>query len=457
MKNKLLLAVSVAQTLLLLCLSACVKDRNFDAPQSSCTTNLVANTTYADVKNLYIDETFQIQEDLVIEGHMISSDVAGNFFSVLHFQDNPVDPNEGFQIEMDLRDSHLFYPVGSKIFIKLKGLYLGKSKDVFKIGGTFTSFGNISVGRLPSAVVDDHIFISCEGSTTIEPKDLKIQDLQEKHTNTLVRFEDVQISEEEIGLPFAREREETERTLTDCSDTEIILLNSGFSDFQSELLPGGSGSITGVLLRDKDEYRLAVRNLEDINFNEERCAESVDEFTSENIFISELADPENNTGARFVELFNSSSDAIPLNGWKLLRYTNDNVEVGSTVDLSNYEISAESALVVAASAEEFNTVFGFIPDVEAGQNSPADSNGDDNFQLVDPFEKVIDAFGIIGEDGSGTNHEFEDGRAVRNPEISVGNATYDFDEWTIFNNSGGSGTIEQPQIAPDDFAPGERD
>ena len=182
---------------------SCVKDRNFESAENSCNIDLMANSTYAEVKNIYIDETIQIQEDLIIEGYVVSSDQAGNFFSVLHFQDNPINPDEGFQIEIDVRDSHLFYPVGSKIFIKLKGLYLGKSKDVFKIGGTFTSFGNVSVGRLPAAVVDQHIFVSCEDPKPIEPKNLKIQDVQEKHTNTLVRFEDVQIAEEEIVFPPA--------------------------------------------------------------------------------------------------------------------------------------------------------------------------------------------------------------------------------------------------------------
>jgi len=453
--NKKVDIIIALSTLLLLV--TCVKNRDFDAPKSSCAENLVANTTYAEVKNLYVDGTIQIQEDLIIEGSVVSSDRAGNFFSVLHFQDKPSNPEGGFQIEIDLRDSHLFYPVGSKIFIRLKGLYLGQSKDVFKIGGTFTSFGNISVGRLPSAVVGNHIFISCDGASTIEPKNLGIYDLEERFTNTLVRLQDIQILEEEIGLPFAREREETERTMVDCSGNEIILLNSGFSDFQSEVLSDGRGSITGVLLREKNNYRLAIRDLEDLNLDKGRCDESIDEFTSENVFISELADPENNTGARFVELFNSSSDAINLNGWKFLRYTNDNVEIGSTIDLSEYEILAESTLVIAANAEEFNAVYGLVPDVDTGNNSPADSNGDDNFQLVDPFGKVIDAFGVVGEDGSGTNHEFEDGRAVRNPAISIGNALYDFTEWTIFNDSGGSGTIEQPQNAPDDFDPGERD
>ena len=46
----------------------CVNDRTFDVPQSNCNSELIANTTYIDVKALYDNETFRIQEDLVIEG-----------------------------------------------------------------------------------------------------------------------------------------------------------------------------------------------------------------------------------------------------------------------------------------------------------------------------------------------------------------------------------------------------
>lgn len=435
---------------------SCVNDRDFNAPETNCISELNANASYAEVKALYRGETIQIQEDLVIEGYVISSDEAGNFFSVLHFQNNPTNPTEGFQIEIDVRDTHLFYPVGNKIYIKLKGLYLGKSRGVFKIGGVFTSFGNVSVGRLPAAVVSQHIFGSCDENTTLEPQIISIDNIEETITNTLVQINGVEIIEEELGLPFALEREETERTLINCNDIEITLLNSGFSDFQSELLPNNNGSIVGVLLRDNNEYQLAIRNLEDINFNNTPCEDLVDEFTSTSVFISELADPNNNTGARFVELYNADNESLSLKGWQLQRYTNANTELSSSIDLSDITIQAESTLVISPNATEFELIYGFAPDVSVGGNSPADSNGDDNLVLIDPFGTVIDIFGIIGEDGSGTNHEFEDGKAVRNSNITQGNASYIFSEWTIYNDTGDSGTINQPQNAPEDFRPNSR-
>ena len=437
-------------------LSSCVKNRNFDMPPTNCTNVLNANATYVEVKNRYVDQTFQIQEDLIIEGYVISSDRDGNFFSVLHFQDSPSDPTEGFQMEIDLRDTHLFYPVGTKIYIKLKGLYLGRSRDVFKIGGVFTSFGNQSVGRLPAAVVDEHIFVSCDEIVTIQPTLRSIPELDNSLTNTLVQISMVEILDEELGLSFAIEREETERTLIDCNDDEIVLLNSGFADFQADVLPEGNGTISGVLLRENDNFQLAIRSLDDIEFTEERCEALIDEFTSQNIFISELADPENNIGARFVELYNSANEPMSLKGWQLKRYTNANVEVSSTIDLSNLTIEAERTLVISPNVTVFETVYGFAPDLGVSTNSPADSNGDDNLELVDPFGTVIDVFGVIGEDGSGTNHEFEDGRAARNAEVTQGNSSYNFSEWTNYNDTGESGTIQEPQIAPDDFTPGSR-
>lgn len=432
----------------------CIKDQSFDPLTGGCDSELVANASYADIKDLYVDRTFQIQQDLVIEGYVVSSDKAGNFFGVLHFQDRPTNPTQGFQIEIDLRDSHLLYPTGSKIYVNLKGLYLGKSKGVYKLGGVFTSFGNQSVGRLPAPVVQEHLLVSCEGKTNIEPVQVDMNGFSETLANTLVRLGDVQIWQEELGGTFAAELEETERTLIDCGGQKLMLLNSGFADFQGELLPEGNGSITGVLLQENDDYQLVIRDLADIDFSNERCEDPVDEFTSPHIFISELADPDNNAAARFVELYNAGTAPLPLKGWTLRRYTNANTEIGSTIDLSDLTIDNGGTLVISPNATEFEMVYGVAPDMGVGTNSPADSNGDDNLELVDPFGNVIDVFGLVGEDGTGTNHEFEDGRAVRNPGINKGNKTYNFSEWSLYNDSGESGTIDQPQIAPEDFTPG---
>ncbi|AWX44254.1 hypothetical protein HME9304_01254 [Flagellimonas maritima] len=438
-------------------ISACVNNGEYDVPRNTCESGLVANITLVDLFNMLEEKTFQIQEDLVIDGYVISSDREGNFFGTLYIQDNPSNPTGGFQIDIDLRESHLFFEVGSKVLIKLKGLYLGSNGESFKLGGSFLAFGNLSVGRLPALKVHEHIFLSCDAAVKIEPVPTQIPNLKSSIDKTLVSFDGLEVIEEELDSIFAMAKKETERTLQDCEENNIKILNSGFSDFQDDVLPEGNGSITGVLLKDGDDFQIVIRFLEDIDFSNERCPEIITEFTSKSIFISELADPENNTGARFVELYNAAKEPLNLNKWTLRRYTNDNIEVSSTIDLSEMIIGAESTFLISPNASEFELVYGFAPDLGVSTNSPADSNGDDNLELVDPFGTIIDVFGVVGVDGTGTDHEFEDGRAIRKLEISKANATYTFSEWDIFNDTGGSGTTNQPQNAPGDFTPGLRE
>ncbi|WP_170146702.1 DUF5689 domain-containing protein [Maribacter vaceletii] len=432
----------------------CAPDKNFETPDNLCNADLVATISLEDLKNIYVDGVIEIQEDLVLEAIVISSDKEGNFFSVLHCQDKPINPSGGIQLEVDLQNLHLQYPVGSKVFIKLKGLYLGKSKDTYKIGGLFTSFGNLSVGRLPALSLKEHVFLSCEEQQELEPTVIEIPQISDQLINTLVRFNDVEFLEEELQLTFAEEKEETGRTLQSCDEDILKLVNSGYSNFYDSILPNLNGTITGVLSKSSKDYQLIIRSLDDLNFNKERCVEEITEFTSDAIFISELADPNNTSLGRFVELYNASDSTLVLNKWTLQRYTNGNIEVSSEVNLSGLEVAPQSTIVIAPSADNFNSIYGFLPNLEVGINSPADSNGDDNLILVDPFGKIIDVFGVVGEDGSGTNHEFEDGRAVRKSEVQNGNPVYDFSEWIITNDSGEDGTINNPGVAPESYTPG---
>lgn len=434
----------------------CVNNSDFDVPKHDCNPDIISTISFQELDAYFEGETIQIQEELVIEGYVISSDEKGNFYNVLFIQDDPINPNFGFQVEIDLRESYLFYDVGSKISIQLKGLFLGKSGETLKLGGTFSSFGNISVGRLPTHKISQHIIRNCNAVDQVQPVKTTISNLDGAAINTLIKIDSLEIVDEELGSPFAIDGEDTEYRLKDCQDNEILLVNSGFSDFHAEVLPAGNGSVIGILQKDEKKYQLIIRDVNDMDMVNERCPEIITEFTSTKFFISEIADPDNNSGARFIELYNSANKSLDLNKWALRRYTNEKSEISSSIDLSGFIVEAQSTLIISPNVDEFELVYGFPPDIGVSTNSPADSNGDDNLELVDPFRNIIDVFGIVGEDGTGTNHEFEDGRAVRKPEIDEGSPVYAFEEWIIFNDTGDSGTIKLPQNAPEDYTPGTR-
>ena len=123
------------------------------------------------------------------------------------------------------------------------------------------------------------------------------------------------------------------------------------------------------------------------------------------------------------------------------------------LDLSSLTVEAQSTLVIAADAAIFESVYGFAPHLEATSNSAANSNGDDIMVLVNPSGELVDIFGVIGVDGTGTAHEFEDGRALHKPTVKRGNGVFEPSEWIIKNDTGGEGTLKEPAMAPDDFSP----
>ena len=165
------------------------------------------------------------------------------------------------------------------------------------------------------------------------------------------------------------------------------------------------------------------------------------------LIISELADPNDNAGARFVEIYNVSGSAVDLTDWELRRWTNGNAgPQGTGVDLTPVSsLAANSFIIVAANATEFEAVYGFAPDIEAGTGGAADSNGDDQIAIFDPADNTIDIFGVPGEDGTNTCHEFEDGRAERIASVTASNPTWDESEWNVWADTQVSGCTSHTQ------------
>jgi hypothetical protein len=176
------------------------------------------------------------------------------------------------------------------------------------------------------------------------------------------------------------------------------------------------------------------------------------------IVITELADPNNDAGARFVELYNISDASIDMNGWSLRRYTNGNAGISTNVvDLTPIgNLAAGGFVIIAADGNKFETVYGMTADISAGTGGPADSNGDDQMVVYNSSDEVVDIFGVPGEDGTGTCHEFEDGRAERKSSVTASNTTWNETEWNVWADSTISGCtthVNSPRNAPDDYDP----
>lgn len=166
------------------------------------------------------------------------------------------------------------------------------------------------------------------------------------------------------------------------------------------------------------------------------------------VIITELADPNDNALARYVEIYNVSNASVDLTNWELRRWTNGAAAPQATgIDLTSIGTLAPGAFaIIAANSAEFQTVYGLVADIDAGTAGAADSNGDDQIAIFDAADNTIDIFGVPGEDGTGTCHEFEDGRAERIATVSASNPVWDESEWNVWADSQVTGCTSHTQL-----------
>ncbi|UTW60836.1 T9SS type A sorting domain-containing protein [bacterium SCSIO 12741] len=149
------------------------------------------------------------------------------------------------------------------------------------------------------------------------------------------------------------------------------------------------------------------------------------------LIITEVHDPSNLTTARFGELFNSDTTSIDFSfstfyfcrqtngGSFTCRQLTGNLEIGGTY-------------VIANNSSTYNSTYGATADSTWGNTS---GNGDDGYFLYyggdNTSGTLVDAYGVLDEDGSGKSWEYTDSRAVRDTSIFSPNETWTASEWSI--------------------------
>ncbi|MCD8446750.1 DUF5689 domain-containing protein [Tenacibaculum finnmarkense] len=265
------LSILVFIIFIVLPFSSCVGDDEFSLPTLSAEKEYENLKSLTQIASLYQGSLVEIKEELTTSGYVVSSDRAGNFFKSIFIQDAPENPTIGFEMKINATNLHERYAVGRKIFIKLKGLFLSKSKDGSYQIGVRNSFGN-GIDRIG---VNDYVRFIDRGAeiAKITSVLLKISELNEKHQNILIKINKIQA--ETKGLQYAWPKAGSvdysiDRTLISCDSLQkIIFRNSIFSDFKGLLIPDKKGSITGVFTMLESEKILTIRNTSDVNFTEE--------------------------------------------------------------------------------------------------------------------------------------------------------------------------------------------
>ncbi len=215
--------------------------------------------------------------DSFIEGYVVSSDKASNFFKELVIQDKEANPSSGIRVLID--DNPLFttYEFGRKVYIKLNSLSIGTENGVPTLG---VLEGN-NISAIPSFSLNETVIRSTKLADII-PLEITLEDITDKLLNLYVKVNNLQFSKNlvlpENSFTFAAEANDKydgERILESCTTGRTIVLStSTFSDFKGLKLSAKQGSFEGIVTKNflGDTYNLVLNDPTKLLFdNDTRC------------------------------------------------------------------------------------------------------------------------------------------------------------------------------------------
>jgi len=201
--------------------------------------------------------TFSQNDNAIIEGYVISSDEAGNFYKTMIIQDKIENPEYGIVVLIDMKAYYTKYNFGRKIYIKLSGLSIKEEKGQYQLG--YLNANEIT--NIPDSLLD-HFVIRSQTTEEILAREIRLEEISDQMINTYVKITDLQFSKDAVGKTFASEnfdRYNGERIIEQCYNrVKSFLFTSTFSDFRSNLLPQDRFHISAVLIKDSYSDKIVL-------------------------------------------------------------------------------------------------------------------------------------------------------------------------------------------------------
>jgi hypothetical protein len=145
--------------------------------------------------------------------------------------------------------------------------------------------------------------------------------------------------------------------------------------------------------------------------------------------IVEIVDHATSPELKYVEIYNPWPSEIGLRGLTFARYSNGTLQLQDAYSMPELRLGSGDTLVLCnrIGADDFEATFGYPPAVTP---AAVNGNGNDTYVLLFGTE-VVDIFGQIGVDGTGTPWEYTDRVVKRNAWVTAATPVFDVSEWTF--------------------------
>lgn len=255
-------------------LNSCKK--KFAEPPQWTDPGLTATMSLKDLKAKYTSGApVQITDDIIVSGIVSCDDKSGNFYQQIAFQDT----SGGLLLRLAGSSHFNNFPVGRKIYVKCKGLWLGQYNGTLQLGGSVDSayINQGGVTLIPVNLQDKYV-IRGPLNQPLVPKVVTVSQLttslQDRYVNTLVQLQGYEFNAGELGKNYADDAQSGNRILQDCSGStanRITLRTSNYCNFATIRVAQGNGTINGVYSFFGSTKQFTIRDTSDVKFNGTRC------------------------------------------------------------------------------------------------------------------------------------------------------------------------------------------
>ena len=224
-----------------------------------------ANTTIAELLAMHTIgsedsyDSIPMGSNIIICGYVSTSDEWGNNYKYINIEDE----TGGIQIKIDNKALYHKYCVGQRVYVKCDGLVLGDYRKLPQLG----LWANGSMQPIPSFKA--YLYIFPDGSPMGAPNPIvmtsipKANDIPSTMYNRRVVLEGASFVEGGIAT-FSDPGASTSHDIQMTDGTTITLRTSNYATFASDILPVGTGNITGILTRYNNYVQLVINSPSDL-------------------------------------------------------------------------------------------------------------------------------------------------------------------------------------------------
>ncbi len=237
---------------------------------------ITANTSIQALKARYTGgQAIPITDNIIVEGVVACDDRSGNYYQQLAIQDG----SGGILLRLAGSNHYTSYPVGRKLYVKCKGLFLGQYNGTLQLGGgldsNYLSLGGVTL--IAQNLQADHVYRGALNQP-IEPVVVNVSQLtttlQDRYVSTLIKLVGHEFNAADTSKAYADADQSGNRIVQGCanpSGSRITLRTSNYSKFATLNVPNGNGDIVGIYSYFGSTKQLTIRDENDVQFNGARC------------------------------------------------------------------------------------------------------------------------------------------------------------------------------------------